>query len=273
MATGFLHPGAMGASLAANCRGTRLWCGDGRSSATRSRAVAAGMQEVDSLDELVQRSKVLISVCPPAAAPDVARAVADIGFKGIYVDVNAISPDSARAIGERFERFVDGGVIGPPVNAPGSTRLYLSGESAPEVAMLWDGSLLATRLVDGGAGAASAVKVCYAAWTKGSAALLLAVRAMASVAGVDQSLLAEWSTSLPGLAAQIDATALGSAPKAWRFVGEMHEIARTFAACGLPDGFATAAADVYDRMARFKGTTDATVADVIDAVAHRPDDD
>ncbi len=266
MATGFLHPGAMGASLAASCRGTRLWCGDARSSATRSRAVAAGMQEVDSLDELVHRSDVLISVCPPAAAPDVGRAVADLGFSGIYVDVNAISPASARAIGERFEHFVDGGVIGPPVNAAGSTRLYLSGEPAAEVALLWDGSLLETRLVDGGAGAASAVKVCYAAWTKGSAALLLAVRAMASMAGVEQSLLAEWSTSLPGLAAQADAAASGNAPKAWRFVGEMHEIAHTFASFGLPDGFARAAADVYERMAGFKGTTDATIADVINAL-------
>ena len=226
MATGFLHPGAMGASHAATCRGTRLWCGDGRTSATRSRAVAAGMEEVDSLDELVHRAEVVVSVCPPAAALDVARAVADIGFDGIYVDVNAISPALARTIGERFERFVDGGVIGPPATAAGSTRLYLSGESATEVAKLWDGSLLETRLVDGGAGAASAVKVCYAAWTKGSAALLLAVRALAAVAGVEQSLLAEWSTSLPDLAARADAAATGNAPKAWRFVGEMHEIAR-----------------------------------------------
>ena len=268
MATGFLHPGAMGASLAATCRGTRLWCGDGRSSATRSRAIAAGMAEVESLDALVRRADVLISVCPPAAASEVARAIADVGFDGIYVDVNAISPASARAIGEKFERFVDGGVIGPPVNTAGSTRLYLSGDSAAEVAALWNGSLLETRLVDGGAGAASAVKVCYAAWTKGTAALLLAIRALASAAGVEQSLLAEWATSLPGLAAQADAAASGNAPKAWRFVGELQEIATTFESYGLPDGFASAAADVYDRMAVFKGTTDATVADVVEALSH-----
>ncbi len=226
------------------------------------------MEEVDSLDELVHRADIVISVCPPAAAPDVARAVADIGFDGIYVDVNAIAPTTARAIGKNFGRFVDGGVIGPPVNTAGSTRLYLSGESAVEVARLWEGSLLETRLVDGGAGAASAVKVCYAAWTKGSAALLLAVRAMASAAGVEPSLLAEWSTSLPGLAAQADVAASGNAPKAWRFAGEMREIANAFASFGLPDGFATAAADVYDRMAGFKGTTDATIADIIDALIH-----
>ena len=230
------------------------------------------MEEVDSLDELVHRADVLISVCPPAAAPDVARAVADIGFDGIYVDVNAISPVSARAIGERFERFVDGGVIGPPVNAAGSTRLYLSGELAGEVASLWNGSLLETRLVEGGPGAASAVKVCYAAWTKGTAALLLAIRAMAAAAGVEPSLLAEWSTSLPGLAAQADAAASGNAPKAWRFVGEMQEIANTFASFGLPDGFAAAAADIYDRMAGFKDTADATLAAVIDALVHPPSD-
>lgn len=266
MATGFLHPGAMGASLAAACRGSRLWCSDGRSEATRSRAAAAGMEDVASLDQLVERADVLVSVCPPAAASEVARSVSEAGFDGIYVDVNAISPASARAIGKRFARFVDGGVIGPPAKAVGSTRLYLSGESAAEVAALWEGSLLETRLVEGGAGAASAVKICYAAWTKGTAALLLATRALASAAGVEPSLLDEWATSIPGLDAQAEAAAAGNAPKAWRFVGEMEEIANTFAAFGLPDGFATAAADVYRRMAGFKGTADASLADVISAV-------
>jgi 3-hydroxyisobutyrate dehydrogenase-like beta-hydroxyacid dehydrogenase len=263
MTTGFLHPGAMGASLAATCTGPRLWCSAERSQATRSRAAAAGMEEVAALEELVRRADVLVSVCPPAAASEVARSVSEAGFEGIYVDVNAISPASARAIGRHFARFVDGGVIGPPATVAGSTRLYLSGESAAEVAALWEGSILETRLVEGGAGAASAVKVCYAAWTKGSAALLLATRALATAAGVASSLLDEWATSIPGLEAQTEATAAGNAPKAWRFVGEMEEIADTFAAFGLPDGFATAAAEVYRRMSGFKGTAGASIADVI----------
>jgi 3-hydroxyisobutyrate dehydrogenase-like beta-hydroxyacid dehydrogenase len=266
MATGFLHPGAMGASLAAACGGVRLWSGDGRSEATRARAAAAGMEDVGSLDALVKRAEVIISVCPPGAAIDVARSVAAIGFDGIYVDVNAVSPTTTRLVRTLFERFVDGGVIGPPVQIAGSTRLYLSGDEAGEVAALWTGSALEPRMVDGGAGAASAVKVCFAAWTKGTAALLLAIRALAVAEDVEKALLAEWATSLPGLAEQSDRAASGNAPKAWRFEGELAEIAQSFAAHDLPDGFGRAAAEVYARLAEFKDTPGTTLDEVVEAL-------
>jgi 3-hydroxyisobutyrate dehydrogenase-like beta-hydroxyacid dehydrogenase len=269
MATGFLHPGAMGASIATQCRGVRLWCGEGRSDATRARAEAAGMEDVGSLEALVKRAHVIVSVCPPASAQPVADDVASLGFEGIYVDANAVSPATAQAIGEGFHRFVDGGVIGPPVTTAGTTRLYLSGEAAATVADLWEGTLLGTRVVDGGAGAASAIKMCFAAWTKGSAALLLATLALAAAEGVEEALLAEWSISLPGLAAQADRTASGNAPKAWRFAGELEQIAESFAARGLPDGFGTAASEVYERLAGFKDTTGATLDAVIEALMNR----
>ena len=264
MITGFLHPGAMGASLAATCRGTRLWCGDGRSDASHSRALEAGIEDVGAVEDLVERAEVIISVCPPAAALPTAAQVAAAGFDGIYVDVNAISPATARAIGQRFEHFVDGGVIGPPVRVAGSTRLYLAGGDAAEVVDRWNGTMLETRLVDGGAGAASAVKVCFAAWTKGTAALLLAVRALAVAEGVDDALLAEWATSMPDLAQQSELAASRNAPKAWRFVGEMGEIATSFEAHSLPGGFGLAAADIYDRLSGFKDSTDASVHEAID---------
>lgn len=267
-ATGFLHPGAMGASLAAACGGARLWCGDGRSEATRARAGAAGLVEVGSLAALALDADVIVSVCPPGAATDVARAVAASGFAGIYVDVNAVSPATARSIGAQFHRFVDGGVVGPPVQSAGSTRLYLSGDDATEVAELWAGSPLETRLVGGGAGAASAVKVCYAAWTKGSAALLVAIRALAAAEGVEDALLAEWVTSLPGLAEQSERAAAGNAPKAWRYAAELDEIAASFAAQHLPDGFGKAAAEVYERLTGFKDTAGITLDAVIEALAH-----
>jgi 3-hydroxyisobutyrate dehydrogenase-like beta-hydroxyacid dehydrogenase len=266
MTTGFLHPGAMGASLAAVCRGDRLWCSDGRSGATRTRAHAAGMQEVGSLSELIARADVIISVCPPDAAVEVAEAVSSAGFDGTYVDVNAIAPATARLIGARFKNFVDGGVVGPPVRAAGSTRLYLSGDLAHEVAALWNDTWLDTRVVDGGAGAASAVKVCFAAWTKGTAALLLAIRALAVAENVEDALLAEWATSLPDLDTQATRAATGNAPKAWRFSGELDEIAKAFAAHDLPEGFATAASEVYQRLAQFKDVSGATLQDVISAL-------
>ena len=265
-AVGFLHPGAMGASLAATCGGTRLWCGDGRSEITRARAEAAGMVDVGSLADLATAADVIISVCPPGAAAAVARDVVATGFDGMYVDVNAISPASAREIGAAFDHFVDGGIVGPPAQSAGSTRLYLSGDEAPQIADLWARSLVETRIVDGGHGAASAVKVCYAAWTKGTAALLMTIRALAAAEGVEDALLGEWATSLSGLAAQSERAATGSAPKAWRFVGEMDEIAASFAAHGLPDGFGSAAAGVYDRLAGFKDVTGVTLDAVIEAL-------
>ena len=268
MATGFLHPGEMGASLAAVCDGERLWCGNGRSAATRARAKAAGMEDVGSIDVVVRRADVIVSVCPPASAMAVARATSSAGFDGVYVDVNAVSPATAREIGKHFGRFVDGGVIGPPVRQPGGTRLYLSGDAAPEIAALWAGSPLETRVIDGGPGAASAVKVCFAAWTKGSAALLLAIRALAQAEMVDDALLAEWATSMPDLAQQSERSAATNAPKAWRFAGELDEIGDSFAAHGLPDGFGRAASDVYQRLSRFKNVSDVTLRDVIEALTN-----
>ena len=268
MATGFVHPGAMGASLAAVCDGQRLWCSHGRSAATRMRAEAAGIEDVGSIDVLVRRADVIVSVCPPASAVAVARSVSSAGFDGVYVDVNAVSPATAREIAKLFQRFVDGGVVGPPVENPGGTRVYLSGDGAPEVARLWTGSPLETRVIDGGPGAASAVKVCFAAWTKGSAALLLAIRALADAERVEDALLAEWATSMPDLAGQSERAAATNAPKAWRFAGELDEIAHSFAAHGLPDGFGRAASDVYERLSRFKNDSNVTLGGVVDALRH-----
>jgi hypothetical protein len=131
--------------------------------------------------------------------------------------------------------------------------LYLSGAAADSVAGMLTGPGLETVVLAGDIVAASALKMCYAAWTKGSAAMLLAVRAVAQELGVEHDLLAEWDRSQPDLRARSEG-ALGSVPKAWRFVGEMHEIAATFEAVGLPDGFALAAAEVYERLVAFKDT-------------------
>ena len=267
---GVLHPGAMGVTIAATCAvggaADVLWCPAGRSPESIDRAASAGLTGVETLAELVERSDVVVSVCPPGAALDVAAEVATIGFDGVYVDANAIAPDTARAVGERFDRFVDGGIIGPPAVRAGATRLYLSGEEAESVSRLWDGSLLDVRPIDGGPGAASALKIAYATWTKVSSAMLLAVRALARDEGVEEALLDEWAISQPGTAARSEATARMTAFKAWRFDGEMAEIAATFAANGLPPGFGEAGRDIFGRMADLKGVDDATLDEVLDAI-------
>src|SRR5437899_8685775 len=140
---GLLHPGDMGSMIGAAVRsgGSRvLWAGEGRSAATRKRSSDAGLEDVGSVAALVGASDVILSVCPPHAAGDVAAQVAGLRFAGTYVDGNAIAPVTAREIGGIVEKggatFVDGGIIGPPPVKPGSTRFYVSGTSAERIAAL-----------------------------------------------------------------------------------------------------------------------------------------
>ncbi len=146
-------------------------------------------------------------------------------------------------------RFVDGGIIGPPPHAAGTTRLYLAGPEAGAIAAGCAGTTLDARVVSARPGDASAVKMAYAAWTKGSAALLLATRAVAGAEGVEEVLVKEWALSLPELGADHARAGRSAAAKGWRWVGEMEEIAATFAAAGQPDGFHLAAAEVFRRSA------------------------
>jgi uncharacterized protein DUF1932 len=111
------------------------------------------------------------------------------------------------------------------------------------------------------------VKMAYASWTKGTSALILSVRALAAVEGVEDALLAEWQISQPQLVKRVEDAAGGSAPKAWRFVGEMEEIAATFKAAGLPDGFHLAAAEVWRRLSSYKDAERPSVADVVKVLA------
>jgi 3-hydroxyisobutyrate dehydrogenase-like beta-hydroxyacid dehydrogenase len=237
---GLLHPGEMGAAVGAVLRGQGIrvvWASDGRSEETRGRAEAAGLEDVGTV-EAVAQSDVVFSICPPHAALEVARSAE---FAGVYVDANAVSPATAAEVGAVVGEFVDGGIVGSPPREPGTTRLYLSGERAAAVAELFAGSALDARVVSN----ASAVKMAYAAWTKGTAAMLLAIRELARREGVEEPLLAEWDLSLPELRERHERAERSAAAKGWRWVGEMEEIAATFEADGLPGGFHRAAAEVY----------------------------
>ncbi len=258
---GLLHPGQMGASVGASARegGARvLWVSEGRSDQTRARAEEAGLEGVPRLNALVNQSETVISVCPPHAAADVAQAVAGLGYRGLYVDANAISPESARRVRDIVEAagatFVDGGIIGPPAWRPGTTRLYLSGEALAvrTVARTFEAGPLEAVPLDGPTGAASALKMAYAAFTKGSTALLAAIMAVAEREGVREALFAEWRRGEHDMAERHAARVQGAAPRAWRFAGEMDEIAATFAAAGLPSGFHEAAAEVFRRLDAYK---------------------
>jgi len=257
MATvGLLHPGEMGAAVGGclvSVGHEVLWDPAGRSRASTGRALAAELTGV-AFDRLVARSSVILSICPPHAALDVARQVASAGYTGLYVDANAISVATAEQVSavvtEAGATYVDGGIIGMPPEVAGHTRLYLSGPRAAEVCPLFSRSPLDARIAEGPPYAASSVKMAYAAWTKGSAALLLAARALARASGVERTLLTEWSLSQKGLGDQSERSAAAAAAKGWRWVAEMEEIAASMAAAGLPAGFHEAAADVFERAAR-----------------------
>ena len=271
---GILHPGMMGSSVgaAAQASGVRVvWASHQRSQNTQARADADGLEDVGSLAELVRQSDLVFSVLPPSAARAVARQVMDLSFRGVYVDANAVSPATASAVAQLVEEsgasYVDGGIIGPPARKQGTTRLYLSGAKAERVAAVFTGSPLQAVTIGDETTKASALKMTYAAWTKGSAALLLAVRALAARAGVEPELLDEWVLSQPDLTERSEGVMARTPRKAWRFSGEMREIASTLEAAGLPGGFHRAAEAVYDRLNEFKEVEEVEGAEVLAALS------
>ncbi len=266
---GLLHPGAMGVTVGAAVAAPAqvVWASEGRSRATRARAEGAGFVDLETLGAVTAAADAVVSVCPPHGALALAEAVAATGYDGLYLDANAVSPATALEIAGAAAvggaRFVDGGIVGPPAVRPGTTRLYLSGDGAAEMAALFAGSSLEAIDLEAEVGAASALKMCYAGFTKGSAALLLSLRAAAHAYGVEDGLLGEWARSQPGLEKRSVRSASATAPKAWRFAGEMEEIADTLAAVGLPEGFHRAAAEAYRQLAGFRGEPESVPIDEV----------
>ena len=265
---GVLHPGEMGVSIAASAinNGHQVyWLSQDRSSKTRARAEKFNLINIDSLFQFCQASEIILSICPPHAAEEVAYSVGRAGFKGLYLDANAISPQRAIKLGEMLEangiQFVDGGIIGGPVWKPNETWLYLSGERANEIALCFSNGLPETKIIGSEIGKASALKMCYAAYTKGTTALLSATLATAESLNVRGELYQQWDRDEDGFSEQANRRVARVTAKAWRFEGEMEEIASTFSEAGLPDGFHRAAAEVYHRMANLKDSNQVPALD------------
>jgi 3-hydroxyisobutyrate dehydrogenase-like beta-hydroxyacid dehydrogenase len=236
---GVISAGEMGAGV-----GRRLRAGglrvvttlEGRGQRTRERAIAAGFEDVGSLAAVVRESDVLLSILPPGRALELAEAVGrDAG--PLYVDCNAVSPVTARAIGLTVgDRFVDAGIIG----GPAAPRVYASGAHAGELTAL----PLDVRSLAGDIGQASALKMCYAALTKGLSALLTESMVTAETHGVAEALREELADSQPQFLAGAERLP-GVVPKAYRWIAEMEEIAATFEQVGLTPRMLMGAADVY----------------------------
>jgi len=256
---GILHPGNMGSSIAASAQNSGcevFWASEGRSAQTHERAAKHNLRDAGTLQDLCQTCATLVSVCPPHAAEDVAHQVLSCGFTGLYLDANAISPQRVARIGEKMVAagvaFVDGGIVGGPAWEPGETWLYLAGEEGATVAGCFSAGPLETQLIGETIGKASALKMCYAAWTKGSTALLSAILAAADALGVWDELRVQWERDWPDFAGQAAGRARRVTAKAWRFAGEMDEISSTFQAVGVPGEFHAGAATLYRRIAHLK---------------------
>lgn len=255
---GILSPGDMGHSIGATlgASGARvLSCLADRSERTRALARQAGFEDVPTLEDLVREAELLLCVLVPAEAPRVASAVAAAirregtarGKDVLYADCNAIAPGTVRGIGETIlatgARFADVGIIGPPPRKAGTTRFYASGEGAAEFARLATG--LDTRILDGPIGQASGFKMCYGALTKGIQALGTELLVAARLMGLDEALAEEQRNSVPDLRAHLERAVPTFPPKAYRWVGEMEEIALCFSDLGLTPHIFQGAADLF----------------------------
>jgi 3-hydroxyisobutyrate dehydrogenase-like beta-hydroxyacid dehydrogenase len=252
---GLLSPGEMGHTIGGVLRanGARVLTHlGGRSERSRALAQAAGIEDTPSLAALVQEVNVLLCVLVPsralAVAGDVAAALRETGADLLYVDCNAVAPRTVREaetiILGAGGRFADAGIVGPPPRKPGTTRIYASGPGAAELTVLNDYGL-DIRVVGDESGQASGLKMCYAALTKGLIALgtelLMAARQM----GLSEALRAEQQESIPDVLAWLERSTPSMPPKAYRWVGEMEEIATTFADLGLTPNMLLGAADMY----------------------------
>lgn len=256
---GIVSAGAMGSALGARLRegGCRVvTTAAGRRARTRQRAELAGLDVLGSLGELLSTSDAVLSVVPPGAAREVARALAGamgtVGRTPPVADLNAVSPETAAELAGILRRagadLVDGSISGPPPTGPGTTRVYLSGPRAAEVAALpFAGVEL--RVVGEAVGLASAVKMCTASVYKGRVALLAQALRTAHAHGVAEHVLDDLTTTGVADRDRTGTTLARASAKAWRYVAEMEEIAATQAAAGLPPELFRAFAAVYAELA------------------------
>ncbi|EGD79972.1 hypothetical protein PTSG_10254 [Salpingoeca rosetta] len=292
---GVLHCGQMGAAVAAVLRGISeahpdvvkdvIVTLEGRSEASRERATAAGVRVVASLDDLCKEATMLVSIVPPAHAMDVAKACIAHGFRGLYCDMNAVASTTSRQIGRIMHEnecvYVDGAVLGPPPRSQYYDQqqsqqssadqerkpplIALAGKDTGEVERVFAlTDAVRVKVVGGRIGQASSMKMCYAAYTKGVSALMLNIAALATAEDIGASLAEEWGESQPEAMPRLMRAVNSTPSKAWRFEGEMMEMASAFQYHDLASGFAEGAAHVYHSIAGFKGRApgDVDVAEV-----------
>ena len=257
MKVGLLHPGRMGAAVGARLTShghTVLWHPHARSGATHQRAIDAGLQPVDQLSELLAEATLVLSICPAAAAEQVAELVGEHRYNGIYVEANAINPRRMRSIHELLTStgasVVDAVISGPPPNDGTGPRFYLAGPqaSASETRNLLSSSSIYAQILGDKIGSASALKMATASYMRTARLLAALAHALADHHHIAEALMAEaHHLGVPMLADRAYLPTV--AARAWRWVPELHEIADTLLEADLPASLAEASADIYELLA------------------------
>ncbi len=250
-----LMPGDMGHAVGkalADAGYDVVTCLSGRSERTRALAEAGGLRDLDSLDAVATEASLVLSILPPASAMglarDMAAAMERSGARPVYVDCNAISPGTARDIANVIEAvgapFIDAGIIGTKPGIGPGPRFYVSGaDTAPMQAL--DGKGIQVLGLGPETGRASAIKMCYAGLTKGTWTLHTAVLLAAEAQGLTAELRAEFEYSQGQALAQMEARVPRLPADSGRWIGEMEEIAKTFADAGVTPGFHEGAAEIF----------------------------
>lgn len=250
-----LMPGDMGHAVGRVLRehGHDVICAlDRRGDHTRDLAAQGGLRDVGNLGAIVDQADLILSILPPAAALGLAQSVAKemnaSGKTPVYVDCNAIAPETTIAVGQSITaagaKFIDAGIIGmAPKNGAGP-RFYVSG---PDCALMMALDGQGFRVINMGdkIGQASAIKMAYAGLTKGTWTLHTAVLLAAEQLGVTEALLAEFEHSQAATLAAMRARVPFIPADSARWVGEMEEIAKSFNDANVTPGFHEGAAEIF----------------------------
>jgi len=256
---GVTSPGDMGQGVALCLKEMGFnvcMASDGRSARTRSLGEKAGLTDCGSLEKLVQTCDMVLSILDPGAAVTNARAVAAAckatGRKVVFVDCNAVAPQTMHEITDIMSAAgcttIDAGIIGPPPRKGAKQRFYVSGPNAGIMNRI-NSPQINVRIAGDKIGDASAVKMCYAALTKGSIALGTELLVAARKLGVDKALEAELSGSQADKYEGLLKGAAGMPFKAYRWVPEMNEIAKTFGDVGMTPKIYQGASELYAQIA------------------------
>ena len=256
---GIVSMGDMGHAIARTLRegGHRVLAAlDGRSERTYALATKADIEDVGSLNTMISQVDLILSIMPPVAAPEFANSAAlemrNSGTTPVFIDCNAVAPRTVQHIAETIMQsggtFIDGSIIGAPPGRRTPTRLYVSGPDAEVLASLARPDL-EIRPLGSEIGTASGIKMFYAALTKGTMSLDTLVLLGAQQMGLSVPLIREFSESQPHALERMRGSVPWLAADAERWVGEMEEIAKTFADAGLTDQMHLGAANIFQLLA------------------------